>query len=110
MPDLFSIPIPPQNSGAIETVKRSPETSPSVLPHAGEPSFKETLMKTLGNLQQEAEQVSKAAPPSYEEMDKVMKAAQNAYTDTMQAHQLMQQLLNQNTTVSQENFSSKGGK
>ena len=111
MPDFTTIPILPQNIGAIETVKRSPEASlASAVPRAGEPSFKETLMKTLGQIQQDTEQVSQASPPSYEEMDQVMKVAQTAFTDTMQAHQLMQQLFNQSAMPQQEIFSPKGEK
>ncbi|MDX9753123.1 MAG: hypothetical protein RBU29_04130 [bacterium] len=95
MTDFF-IPIPPPNIGAIEPSKK-PDSAPPAQAE-GSVSFQETLKKTLGQIKQEADQVAEAAPPSYEEMDQVMNAAKNAFADTMQAHQMMQMIFQQNRT------------
>jgi hypothetical protein len=102
MADFSSLPIPPRNIGAIEPTQKTPDSSPQ----SGQPvqgaSFKETLMKQLEHIRKEADQVADAQPPNYEDMDKAMHAAKTAYTDTMNAHQMMQQLFNQ-TVKDEEN-------
>jgi hypothetical protein len=105
MPDFSSVPIPPQNIGGIEPSKNKPDSAQKPA-QPGQDSFKETLMKQLDQIKADTDQMANATPPSYEEMDQAMNAAKNAFSDTMQAHNLMQQLFKPDS--SNENSSEEG--
>lgn len=55
--------------------------------------FENHLMQALGQISQEADQVAEASSSSYENVQDAMNQAKNAFSDTMQAHQMMQYFL-----------------
>lgn len=93
MSDFQFIPIPPRDLPRIEPAGQPVGTpiQPDKAPQG--PDFKDSLRQALGNMTQQAEEVSQAPAPSYEEMQKAMDAATHAFQDTMQAHFLMQKLI-----------------
>lgn len=105
MADFSSVPIPPRNIGAIEPAKPKPDSVQKQDESSAGPSFKEVLSERLDRIQADTDQVAKAAPTSYENVDEVMDAAKNAYSETMQAQHLMQKLFNQ--TLNQDSQSDQ---
>jgi hypothetical protein len=55
--------------------------------------FENHLMQALGQISQEADQVAEASSSSYENVQDAMDQAKNAFSDTMQTHQMMQYFL-----------------
>ncbi len=101
--DLSIFRVPPPSPDAIEGKKPASPSSH----HSAEkgPSFQDTLKKTLGNLSEEADQIAKSPAPSFANMQKAMDAATTAFHDTMQAHQMMQQI-----TPNMDNTKDSSGK
>lgn len=91
MTDFNSIPIPPKNIQSIEPVKQDsvkpkPVQDPAI-------DFQSQLKQALGQIQADADRVSKVESPSFEEMQDIMDQAKNVFSNTMHAHQLMQNLM-----------------
>jgi len=91
MTDLSPLQILPRDIGSIDGLK--PESAPRAPSSERSPEFQEILRRTLGNVSRDADQVEQAVSPSFAEMQKAMETAKTAFADTMQAHQLMQNLL-----------------
>ena len=91
MTDITPLNLPPRDLGPIEGLK--PVASPAAQPTEKALDFQEILLKTLGNVSRDTDRLEKASTPSYEEMPRAMEDAKNAFAETMQAHQLMQNLL-----------------
>ncbi len=89
--DLSPLHIPPRAPESVDTAK--PAASPHPKTEVDQPTFQETLKQTLGSLSREADQIANGPTPSFEDVPQAMEAAKNAFQDTMQAHQMMQQLV-----------------
>lgn len=80
-----------KGTGPIEPGK--PEASPAQPVFEQGANFQDRLMQTLGQINQEADQVAQASSSSYENVEQAMNKAQTAFSDTMQANQMMQYFL-----------------
>ncbi|MBI1389407.1 MAG: hypothetical protein GC154_13265 [bacterium] len=84
--------IPPAQVGGIGPQPAQPSSKgPSPIDGA----FQEKLVEAMGKVSSEVEKIQKASPANVEELDSLMDAAKSLYSDTMQAHQLMQSLMSQ---------------
>jgi len=92
MSDFSSIPIPPRNIGGIDPAQKKQDSTQKA-PGTDAPSFQDSLKQALGNMSEQAKEVSNTQP-SYEDANKAMEAAKNAYNDSLHAQQLMQSLMN----------------
>lgn len=90
MSDLNPLNIPPQNIGPVD-----PATGPGAKPKPAEasPGFQDILKEQLGEISRETDQVANESNATFEDMAKVMSAAKNVFNDTLNAHQLMQQMI-----------------
>ena len=55
--------------------------------------FQQKLVKALGQISEETDQVDKLSAPAFKDVHKAMDQAKSAFTDTMQTHQLMLNLM-----------------
>lgn len=92
MSDIPIFNIPPSDLRGVEPAGQKPGTAKNQ-PSPDQASFKNTLRQALGQISQQAEQMSKGSATSIEDVQKVMDAATNAYQDSMQAHLLMRDLI-----------------
>lgn len=90
MNDFNQFFLPPKGVENLDPAQPRPNQAPKQ-EDAG--VFQEQLRKALGSIQQDVNQVANSAPANLEDMQKAMEAAQNAYSGTMHAHDLMQSLL-----------------
>lgn len=90
MADLNPLHIPPHNIGPVD-----PATGPGAKPKPAEasPGFQDILKEQLGEISRETDQVANESNATFEDMAKVMSAAKNVFNDTLNAHQLMQQMI-----------------
>ncbi len=92
MEDFSSFRIPPRDVNQVDQVQ--PGSSPKTQkPQEGGEKFKDQLLQALGQIGEDAEQMSKTPPTNVNEVDQAMDKAKDAFQDTMQAHQLMQNLM-----------------
>ena len=91
MADINFIPSFPKGIGPIEP--GNPEVAPSQPVFGQGANFQDQLMQALGQINQEADQVAQASSSSYENVEQAMNQAQTAFSDTMQANQMMQYFL-----------------
>ncbi len=94
MSDFSSFPIPPKNIGGIEKAPEKREPKGPAVPQAGQPTFEQNLKEALGQVSEQAKQVSNTTP-NFEDVGSAMEAAKNAFEDTMHAHQMMQNLMSE---------------
>ncbi|MGI6457149.1 MAG: hypothetical protein ACOX5R_16240 [bacterium] len=92
MNDFSSFHIPPRDISSLESTQPSSASKKPAQQIESNP-FKDTLRQALGDMSQQAETISNAAAPRFEEMQIAMDSAKNAFQQTMQAHQLMQTLI-----------------
>lgn len=105
MADINSINPFHQGIGPVDQGKTDKASSPQNQPQ--NINFQNELMRALGQINQEAEQVADASSSNYENVQNAMDAAKTAFTDTMQAHQMMQHFI-QNSIQPQNNPESDG--
>ncbi len=91
MADFNPIHIPPQGVGPVDPASGK---GAKPKPAEGSSGFQDILKEQLGEISRETEKVSNAPSPTFEDLGKAMDAAKNAFNDTMQAHSLMQQMIN----------------
>lgn len=91
MADFNPINIPPQGIGPVDP---SSGQKPSPKQAEGTPGFQDILKQQLGELSRETDEVASASNPTFEDMAEVMNNAKNVFEDTMQTHQLLQQMIN----------------
>jgi hypothetical protein len=91
MADFNPIQIPPHSIGPVD-----PTSGQGAKPKQaeGSPGFQDILKEQLGEISRETDQVANVSNPTFEDMAKVMSAAKSVFDDTMNAHQLMQQMIN----------------
>lgn len=90
MNDFTPLNIPPREIGKAEPGK--PDSTPSgPKPDAAE--FQNQLKQALGGMIEDVSHVQNASPQTMEDIQKAMDAAKNAFSNSMQAHELMQSLL-----------------
>ncbi|MBN2327510.1 MAG: hypothetical protein JXR73_10185 [Candidatus Omnitrophica bacterium] len=107
MADINSINPFPQGIGPVEQDKTEKTSSPQS--QTQNINFQSELMRALGQINQEADQVADASSSNYENVQNAMDAAKTAFTDTMQAHQMMQHFI-QNSIQPQGNSEADGDK
>ena len=91
MVDLPFIPIPPRNAGPAEIQPSTAAVPKSALPVSPDLAFQEKLLRALSQIGAGVDQVGQSTP-TFQDMHQVMEQAKSAFTETMQAHQLMQSL------------------
>jgi len=91
MADFSFIPIPPRAIGPAEIQPPQP-SAPSTSPAAPVTNFQEKLLQALNQIGAGVDQVGQSTP-TFQDMQKAMEQAKSAFTETMQAHQLMQSLM-----------------
>lgn len=106
MADLNPLNIPPQNIGPVD-----PASGPGAKPKPAEasPGFQDILKEQLGEISRETDQVANESNATFEDMAKVMSAAKNVFNDTLNAQQLMQQMIDNlpEDSASQDNSSEE---
>ena len=95
MTDLNSIPIPPRGIESINTGNQDAIQSQQNQPTSGD--FQNQLMQAMGQINADTNQVANAASSNYENVEQAMGIAKNVFADTMQVHQMMQELIQPNT-------------
>lgn len=100
MSDMSSFPIPPRDVSSIDGAK--PAAGPKPQNQADLGQFKDELIQALGQIGQDADQVSQSSPSKVEDVESAMDQAKSAFDDTMQAHQLMQKLITPMTDMNNE--------
>ncbi len=94
MTDFNSIPIPPRGIESIDTGKLDGIQPKQNQPQSGD--FQNQLLQALGQISADADQVANAASSNYENVEQAMGIAKNVFADTMQMHQMMQELIHPN--------------
>lgn len=91
MADFNTFHIPASSIGPVDPVSGHGAKGK---PAEAAPGFQDILKEQLSGISREADKVANAANPSIEDVNSVMNAAKNVFDDTMQAHRLMQQMIN----------------
>ncbi len=100
MTDFNSIPIPPRGIESINTGNQDGVQPKQVQPQSGD--FQNQLVQAMGQVSADADLVANAASSNYENVEQAMGIAKNVFADTMQVHQMMQELIHPNTNDDSE--------
>ncbi|MEW6237683.1 MAG: hypothetical protein AB1656_20045 [Candidatus Omnitrophota bacterium] len=92
MSDLSSFSIPPRDVSALEGTKPGAAAS-KAKPMPEGVSFQDELIQAAKRIGENAEKGTQTSPSNVKDVDQAMNWAKNAFDDTMQAHQLMQNLI-----------------
>ncbi len=89
--------IPPQVTG----IDPAPAAKPSA-PKPTDGAFEGKLMEAMGKVSQDVDKIASSTPANVDDIQSAMNAAKDAFSDTMNMHQMMQSLINEETKTDDE--------